>query len=230
MMKAIVMPFVLALALAAPGLFAQEAAPDALLKAVTQEVTDIIKQDRQQKAASPAKFADLVESKIQPLFDFSRMTQIALGRNWRLASPHQQHQLIAEFKTLLVNTYASALSTYDDQTIEFKPLRLAAGDTNVVVKTDMKQPGTERLTMDYEMEKSPAGWKVYDIKVAGVSLVTTYRESFNEIIRDRGVDGLVKSLVDKNRKSVARPRAHKSLREIAILIMSAAQGVMPGAN
>ena len=229
-MKAIVVQFALALALAAPDLLAQEPAPDALLKAVTLEVTGIIMQDRQLKAAHPAKFTALVHSKIQPLFDFSRMTQIALARNWQLATPQQQRELGAEFKILLANTYASALSTYDDQTIEFKPLQLAPGDTEVSVKTDMKQPGKERLTMDYEMQKTPAGWKVYDIKFAGVSLVTTYRETFSEIVRDRGVDGLIKSLADKNRQSSGPPRAHKSLREIAILIMSAAQGALSGSK
>lgn len=231
-MKAIVMQFVFALALAfaASSLFAQEMAPDTLLKVVTTEVTDIIKRDRQLQAVSTAKIMELVESKILPLFDFARMTQVALARNWRVASPEQKKLLVAEFKILLVRTYASALSGYDDQVIEFKPLRLTPGDAEVTVKTDMKQPGREKLTMDYEMEKTPAGWKVYNIKVAGVSLLTTYRDSFTEIVRDRGVDGLIKSLADKNRLSKERPQPHMSLREIAILLMSAAQGIMPGGN
>jgi phospholipid transport system substrate-binding protein len=131
---------------------------------------------------------------------------------------------------LLVHTYASALSTYDDEAIEFKPLHLAPGDTDVTVKTDMKQRGRERLTMDYDMKRTPAGWKVYDIKVAGVSLVTTYRDSFGEIIRDRGVDGLIKSLADKNRQTKAPPGQRQSIREITLLLMSAAQGIMLGAK
>jgi phospholipid transport system substrate-binding protein len=230
MIKAMIVQFGLALAFAAPSLFAQEPAPDALLKVVTTEVTDIIKRDRQLQAVSTAKITDLVESKVLPLFDFARITQIALARNWRLASPQQKKLLVAEFKMLLVHTYASALSAYDDQVIEFKPLRLAAGDAVATVRTDMKQPGNERLTMDYEMEKTPVGWKVYNIKVAGVSLVTTYRDSFTEIVRDRGVDGLIKSLADKNRLSKERPQPHMSFSEIALLLMSAAQGIMPGGN
>ncbi len=229
-MKATVMQLVLALAFAAPGVIAQETAPDTLLKAVTTEVTDIIKRDRQLQAVSTARITDLVESKILPLFDFTRMTQVALARNWRLASPEQRELLVAEFKTLLVRTYASALSAYEDQVIDFKPLRLASGESDATVRTDMKEPGKERLTMDYEMEKTPAGWKVYNIKVAGVSLVSTYRDSFTEIVRDRGVDGLIKSLADKNRQSKERPQPHMSFREIAILLLSAAQGVMPGGN
>lgn len=230
-MKAIVMQFVLALAFAAPGLFAQESAPDTLLKAVTSEVTDIIKQDRQrQSGVSTAKITELVEDKILPLFDFARMTQFALARSWRLASPEQQRLLVTEFKILLVHTYASALSAYEDQTIEFKPLRLVPGDREATVRTNMKQPGKERLTMDYELEKTPMGWKVYNIKVAGVSLVTTYRDSFTEIVRDQGVDGLIKSLSDKNRQVKERPKPHMSIREIAILLISAAQGIMPGGN
>ncbi len=230
MMKAIVMQFVLALAFAAPGLFAQEIAPDTLLKAVTTEVTDSIRRDRQLQAVSTAKITDLVEGKILPLFDFARMTQVALARNWRQASPEQRELLVAEFKTLLVRTYASALSAYEDQVIEFKPLRLATGEVDATVRTDMKQPGKERLTMDYEMERTPAGWKVYNIKVAGVCLVSTYRDTFAEIIRARGVDGLIKSLADKNRQSKERPQPHISFREIAVLLMSAAQGMMPGGN
>ena len=230
MMKVMVMQFVLALAFAATNLSAQEMAPDVLLKLVTTEVADIIKRDRQLQAVSTARITELVESKILPLFDFVRMTQIALARNWRLASPQQQQLLVAEFRMLLVHTYASALSAYEDQPIEFKPLRLAPGDADATVKTTMKQPGRERLTMDYEMEKTLAGWKVYNIKVAGVSLVTTYRDSFTEIVRIGGVDGLIKSLADKNRQSTQRPQPHMSFREIAILLMSAAQGMMPGGN
>ncbi|MFH1603688.1 MAG: ABC transporter substrate-binding protein [Pseudomonadota bacterium] len=230
MIKAIVMQFVLALAFAAPALFAQEMAPDTLLKGVTSEVTDTIKRNRRQQPVCTAGIADLVESKILPLFDFAHMTQMALARNWRLASPEQKKLLVAEFKTLLVHTYASALSGYDDQVIEFKPLRLSPGDVDTTVKTNMKQVGGEKLTLDYEMKKTPAGWKVHNIKVAGVSLITTYRDSFTEIVRERGVDGLIKSLADKNRQSGERPRPHMSIREIAILLLSAAQGIMPGGN
>jgi phospholipid transport system substrate-binding protein len=191
---------VLISALFAPFSLAQDVAPDVLLKAVTLEVTAIIRQDKDIQAGNPAKVADLVETRILPLFDFTRMTQMAAGRNWNLATPGQQQALTTEFKTLLVRTYSAALSSYRDQVIEYKPLHAAPGATEVTVKSDVKQPGKERLTIDYDMEKTPAGWKVYDFKLAGISLVSTYRESFSSRVRDGGIDGLIKSLSDKNRQ------------------------------
>jgi len=178
---------------------AQDVAPDVLLNAVTSEVIAILKRNQALQTGSPAKIAELIETRILPHFDFARMTRIAVARNWRLASPEQQQALTAEFKILLVRTYSTALSSYRDQMIEYKPLRAAPGDTEVTVKSEIKQPGTERMTIDYDMEKTPAGWQVYDIKVAGISLVTTYRETFAGKVRDGGVDGLIKSLSDKNR-------------------------------
>jgi phospholipid transport system substrate-binding protein len=190
----------LTVALAAPCLSAQEVAPDVMLNAVTSEVIAIIKQDADFQAGRPMKVAHLVETKILPLFDFARMTRIAVARNWRLASPEQQTTLTAEFKTLLVRSYSAALSSYRDQVIQFKRLRMEPGDTEVTVRSDVTEPGRERTTIDYDMEKTPAGWKVYDVKISGVSLVTTYRQTFAEKIRDGGVDGLIKSLSDKNRQ------------------------------
>ena len=183
---------------------AQDVAPDVLLTAVTSEVIAIIRQDKDFQAGNPTKVAGLVETRILPHFDFARMTRIAVARNWRLASPEQQRALTAEFKTLLVRTYSTALSSYRDQVIEYKPLRAAAGATEVTVKSEIKQPGTERMTIDYDVEKTPAGWKVYDIKVAGISLVSTYRESFSSRVRDGGIEGLIKSLSDKNRQDDSR--------------------------
>lgn len=201
---------VLISALAAPLSLAQDVAPDVLLKTVTLEVIAIIKQDKDIQAGNQAKVADLVETKILPFFDFNRMTQIAVARNWRVATPEQQTVLTAEFKTLLVRTYSTVLSSYRDQVIEFKQLRAAPGDTEVTVKSEMKQPGTAALTMDYDMEKLAAGWRVYDIKVDGVSLITTYRETFAGKVREVGVDGLIKSLSDKNRQGDGRFRSHQS--------------------
>ena len=143
-----------------------------------------------------------------PLFDFTRMTQLAVARNWRAATPEQQKSLTAEFRTLLVRTYSTALSNYRDQVIDFKPLRSAPGETEVTVKSVVKQPGTDALTMDYDMEKTADGWKVYDIKIDGISLITTYRETFANKVREGGVDGLIKSLADKNRQGDARVRVH----------------------
>ena len=178
---------------------AQDVAPDVLLKAVTSEVIATLKRNQALLTGNLAKVAELVETRILPHFDFTRMTRIAVARNWRLASPEQQQALTAEFKMLLVRTYSTALSSYRDQVIEYKPLRAAPGDTEVTVKSEIKQPGTERMTVDYDMKKTPAGWQVYDIKVAGISLVTIYRETFAGKVRDGGVDGLIKSLSDKNR-------------------------------
>jgi len=201
---------VLILALAAPFSLAQDAAPDVLLKEVTLEVIAIIGQDKDIQAGNPAKVAALVETRILPYFDFTRMTQTAMARNWRLATAGQQQALTAEFKTLLVRTYSTALSSYRDQVIEFKRLRAASGDIEVTVKSVMKLPGTEPLTMDYDMEKIAAGWKVYDIRIGGVSLITTYRETFAAQVRAGGVDGLIKALSDKNRQGDARFRPHQA--------------------
>jgi phospholipid transport system substrate-binding protein len=160
-MQKIVLGSTLALisALAAPFSSAQDVAPDALLKAVTSEVIAIIRQDKDIQAGDPAKVADLVETRILPLFDFTRMTQIAVARNWRLATPEQQKALTLEFKTLLVRTYSTALSSYRDQVIEYKPLRLTPDATEVTVRSDVRQSGKERMTIDYDMEKTSAGWK-----------------------------------------------------------------------
>ena len=200
----------LALALAAPVLPAQEAAPNVMLQSVTLEVIAALKQERDLHGGNPKQVASLLETKVLPLFDFPRMTQIAVARNWRLATPQQQAALTTEFRTLLVRTYSTVLSSYRDQVIEFRSMRSAPADTEVTVKSVVKQSGTAPVPMDYDMEKTPAGWKVYDIKVAGVSLVTTYRDSFSERIRDDGVDGLIKALEDKNRQGDSRSRAPKS--------------------
>jgi phospholipid transport system substrate-binding protein len=220
--------FVLISALSAPFTLAQELAPDVMLRAVTMEVIAIIRQDKDIQAGNPTKVADLVESRILPHFDFTHMTQLAAARSWPLASSEQQKALTAAFKTLLVRTYSTALSNYRDQVIEFKPLRAAAGDTDVTVKSLVKQPGTAPLTMDYEMEKVAAEWKVYDIKIDGVSLVTTYRETFAGIVRDGGVDSLIKSLSDKNRQGNARFPSHQTENFYVTVILAHASTVRPG--
>lgn len=226
-MQKIALKFALVLisALAAPFSPAQGVAPDVLLKGVTLDVIVIIREDKGIQTGNPAKIANLVETRILPIFDFTRMTRIAVARNWRLATPGQQNALITEFKTLLVRTYSTALSSYRDQVIEFKRLRAASGDTEVTVKSVMNQPGAEPLTMDYDMEKTAAGWKVYDIKIDGVSLITTYRETFAGEIREGGVDGLIKSLSDKNRQGDARFRSRQATDiYVAILARSVLQG------
>ena len=200
----------LALALAAPVSPAQEVEPNALLQSVTLEVIAAMKQERDLHGGNLKQSASLVEMKVLPLIDFPHMTRIAVARNWRLASPDQQTALTAAFRTLLVHTYSSVLSSYRDQVIEFRGVRPVPGDTEVTVKSVVKQSGTAPIAMDYDMEKTPAGWKIYDIKVAGVSLVTTYRDTFSERIRDDGVDGLIKALEDKNRQGDSRSIAPKT--------------------
>lgn len=190
---------VLAAALAAPWSFASDKAPDALLNGVTVEVMSILKHDKDVQVCGAANVAELIETKVLPLFDFPRMTQIALARGWRQASPAQQAILTEEFTTLLVRTYSVALSSYRDPVIEFKRMRIVPGDTDVKVKSEVVQPGRERMAIDYDMEKTPAGWKVYDIKFGGVSLITRHREAFADVVRDGGVDALIRSLADQNR-------------------------------
>jgi len=178
------------------------ARPDAMVKAVTSEVTAVLKHDR--AAGERTDIDRLVEKKILPLFDFQRMTSMAVARNWRDASPEQQSALVAEFRTLLVRTYSVSLSSYRDQEIDYKPLRAVAGDTEVLVMSSVRQPGAQAVTIDYAMEDTLAGWKVYDVKVAGVSLVITYRETFAATVRDGGIDGLIETLAGKNRQAALR--------------------------
>jgi len=177
-----------------------EAAPDALLRSATLVVTARLRQDTTLRTDSPWNITELVEP-ILPLFDFRQMTRLAVARNWRLASPEQQNALVAEFRTLLVRTYSTALANYRDQMIEYKPLRMALGETEVTVKSTVNQPGAERMTIDYDMEKTTAGWRIYDVKIAAISLITTYRSTFAQTIRDGGVDGLIESLSAGNQQA-----------------------------
>jgi phospholipid transport system substrate-binding protein len=190
----------LALALGAPAALAQSIAPDALLRAIAVKVIDKIKQDQGLQSASAETITALVETDIAPHFDFAHMTRLAMARSWRLATPAQQAALTAEFETLLVRTYSIALAHYRDQTVDFKQLRAKPLATDVTVKSEVKQPGEERMTLDYAMRQTPAGWKIYDVKVAGVRLVTTYREVFADKVREGGVDGLIQFLAARNRE------------------------------
>lgn len=180
---------------------AQDAStPDQLVKGITNDVISAIKQDRELQSGNSKRIADLVETKVLPHFNFGRMTQIAMAVNWRRANPDQQKQLVNEFRTLLVRTYSNALSLYRDQSIDFKPLRARAEDTEVTVRSEIKQRSQQAVTLDYDLEKTPAGWKVYDVKVGGVSLISTYRDEFATQVRNDGIDGLIKSLSTKNQQ------------------------------
>lgn len=179
---------------------AAEMAPDALVKNTAQEVLTIIKQDKDIQSGNSQKVLDLVDAKVLPHFNFARMAQLAVGRHWPKATPAQQQVLVKEFRTLLVRTYSSSLTSYRDQTIDYRPAKLAPGDTDVTVKTVVNQPGGQPIPIEYSLEKGADGWKVYDVAVDSVSLVTNYRSSFSAEIQNRGIDGLIKTLSDKNRK------------------------------
>ena len=178
---------------------AQDLAPDALVKNVTLEVVDLITKDKEIKAGSRAKLIQVIEGKVLPHFNFSSMTALAMGQNWSKATPEQKKRLVEEFRTLLVRTYASALAAYSEQRFDFRPLRARPTDTDVVVNVRVIQPGAQPVPIDYSMEKTASGWKVYDVMVGGVSLVANYRTEFNNLVRESGVDGLIKNLSAKNR-------------------------------
>lgn len=183
---------------------AQSVAPDVLVKTITDDVVATLKKDKDIQAGDTKKAADLIETKIVPHFDFIRMARIAMARNWRSATPEQQKELATEFKTLLVRTYSTALVNYREHQIDYKPLRAKPEDSEVTVKSDVKPSGsTQPVTIDYELEKTDNGWKIYDVKVDGVSLVTTYRDTFATEVRERGIDGLIKSLAAKNREPLS---------------------------
>jgi phospholipid transport system substrate-binding protein len=186
-----------------PGL-AQEVPPDVLVKNVTLEVVDIVSKDKDIRGGDHRKVIALVEAKVVPHFNFPSMTAIAVGRNWDKAKPEQKARLIEEFKTLLVRTYASSIAAYKDQKFDFRPLRAKATDTDVTVHVRVLQSGAQPVTLDYDMEKRPGGWKVWDVRVGGISLVANYRTEFDNQVRESGVDGLIKTLQTKN-KSLERP-------------------------
>ena len=179
---------------------AQETAPDALAKRVTDEVIAVLRADKDIQAGNTKKVLDLVEAKIVPHFNFSRMTRLAVGAPWRQASAAQQQSLTNEFRTLLVNTYTSAFTQYRDQVIEYRPFKMASGDTDVVVRSLIKhKTGADPIDINYSMEKVDGAWKVYDVVIAGVSLVQNYRSTFASEIQKGGVDGLIATLSAKNK-------------------------------
>lgn len=177
---------------------AADEAPDALIKRVATEVLDAVKADAAIQAGDMNRIMSLVDSKIMPNVNFARMTASAVGRFWRQASAEQQKQLQEEFKTLLVRTYSGALGQVKDQTLSFRPLRAAPADTEVVVRSDVRGRG-DPIQLDYRLEKTDGGWKIYDLNVMGVWLVETYRTQFAQEINAKGIDGLIDSLAKRNK-------------------------------
>ena len=196
----------LALLLSTPFARAAEEGPDALIKRVSSEVLDAIKADKSVQAGEMSKVIALVDSKVMPNVNFVRMTASAVGRNWRQATPEQQKRLQEEFKTLLIRTYSGALSQVKDQTLSVKPLRAAPAENEVVVRTEVLGRG-EPVQLDYRMEKTATGWKIYDLNVLGVWLVETYRTQFAQEISAKGVDGLIASLVQRNKSNVGEQKS-----------------------
>jgi phospholipid transport system substrate-binding protein len=170
------------------------------MKQISDEVIESIKRDKGIQAGDQGKIAALVEAKILPHFDFRRATQVAVGASWRRATPEQQEALIREFRSLLVRTYSGALSNYSGQVVEFSPLRAKPGEAEVTVRSRIRQSGAEPIVIEYDMEKGATGWKVFDLRISGISLVATYRSSFAEEIHNNGIDGLIASLASKNRR------------------------------
>ena len=174
-------------------------APDELIRRTVQDVISIIKQDKDIQAGDQKKILALVDSKVLPHFDFARMTQLAVGKHWRIATPEQKQALVTEFRNMLVRTYTKVFTVYRDQSVEVKPFKLSADDaTEATVKTLIIKPGAQPIPVDYEMKKAADGWKAFDISIEGVSMVMSYRGTFTTQIQESGIDGLIKTLADKN--------------------------------
>lgn len=193
----------------APALAQNVAAPDALAKSVTEEVLAVLRADKDIHSGNQKNVVDLIEAKVLPHFNFARMTQLAVGRNWRQASPEQQKALIEQFRVLLVRTYAAAFIAYRNQVIEVRPVRMQPGDQEVVVKSQINRPSGPPVTVDYSMEKMDQGWKVYDVAIESVSLVQNYRGTFSTEVQKGGIDGLIKSLTEKNRQLIQQTQITK---------------------
>ena len=201
--------FALFLALFVSATVVAEEAPDVLVQRVTEEVLDIVRKDKDIQNGHTQKVMELVDKKVLPNFNFTRMTALALGKEWRKASPQQQQQLTAEFRTLLVRTYSNALTSYKNQKIVYKPFKMASADTDVLVRTEVQQPGSKPVQLDYSLEKVDGSWKVYDVVVAGISLVTNYRDQFNQEVRNGGIDGLIAAIAAKNKSLESAAKAEK---------------------
>lgn len=180
--------------------------PDVLIKRISQEILDTAKTDKQIQAGNQQRITALVQEKIIPYVDFQRMTALAAGRFWRDASPEQQASLTAEFRTLLIYTYSGAISQVRNQKIDFKPMRNDPADTEVEVRSMVLQPRGEPIQLNYRLEKTPSGWKIYDVNILGAWLVETYKGSFASEISKGGIDGLIKTLSERNKRLAAVPQ------------------------
>jgi phospholipid transport system substrate-binding protein len=207
MLRSFFLSLALALGLGSSLAQAADIPPDVLARTTTQEVLSILKQDKENLSDNPAKVYQLVEAKILPNFDFNRMTQLAVGKHWPRATAQQKQALVTQFRNLLVRTYSSSLLEFSNQAVEFKPMTIKPDDTDVTVHSEIRQPGGQPIPIDYSMYKTAFGWKVYDVAIDSVSLVTNYRASFSSTIRQSGIDGLIATLAAKSPRDSAKPAA-----------------------
>jgi phospholipid transport system substrate-binding protein len=184
---------------------AQQEAPDVLVKRVSQEILELAKTDKQIQAGNQQRIMEVVQAKVIPHVNFQRMTALAAGRFWRDATPDQQAALTAEFRTLLIYTYSGAIAQVRNQVLEFKPMRAAPDDDEVEVRSMVLQPRGEPIQLNYRLEKTPTGWKIYDVNILGAWLVETYKGTFASEIGKNGIDGLIKALADRNKRLAASP-------------------------
>ena len=178
--------------------------PDVLVRNVTLEVVEIVKTDKDIQAGDRKKVVELIDAKVVPHFNFSAMTASAVGTHWGKANAEQKVRLTEEFRALLVRTYASSIAAYKNQKFDFRPLRAKPADTDITVNVRVLQSGAEAVKIDYDMEKTARGWKVWDVRVADISLTANYRTEFANVVRDSGIDGLIRTLQAKNSKVAER--------------------------
>lgn len=190
--------WLLALAPAGPARAQAATAPDEMIRSLSTQILDRIKADKDLRDGDLRRLSQFVDETIMPSVNFERMTALSVGRNWRQATPEQQKALMTEFRALLIRTYAGALSAVKDQQVRVKPLRAGADDPEVIVRSEIVQSRGDPIQLDYRMEKGASGWKIFDLNVLGVWLVETYRNQFSQEINAKGIDGLIKSLSDRN--------------------------------
>lgn len=195
----------LALGFNASAAPAPDTPPDVLARTTTQEVLAILKQDKEIQGGNQNRVYELVEARILPNFDFNRMTQLVIGKHWPRATARQKQELVTEFRNLMVRTYSGSLTAFTNQTVEFKPFVMKPDDTDVTVRSEIRQPGGQPIPIDYSMYKTAFGWKVYDVAIDSVSLVTNYRASFSSTIRQNGIDGLIRTLAAQTARAAAKP-------------------------
>jgi phospholipid transport system substrate-binding protein len=197
-MKILIAILACLMTLALPARAQQDLGPEDLVRKVTQDVLAAIRSDKQLAAGDKQKALRLAEEKVLPLIDFEEATRLAVGRAWAQAAPEQRKKLVEEFRKMLVRTYSNAISAYEGQTMKVLPVRMKPGDTEVTVHNQYVRAGGTPLPIAYQMHKTGQGWKIYDITVEGVSLVLTYRSEFDAIVKQSGIDGLIKRLEEKN--------------------------------